>query len=66
MNRRFDDEDDRPHRHAQRAKHSRNIPGKGMRIINSWYEEDDYDDEDDFEDEVDVTDQITLVHTKSR
>lgn len=66
MNYKFDDDETRPHRHAQRAKHSRNIPGKGMRIINSWYEEDDYDyEDDDFDDDVDVSDQVTIVHTKN-
>ena len=64
MNYRFDDDEDRTRRHAGRAKHSRNIPGKGMRVINSWYEEDD--DYDDFEDDVIVDDQISIVHTKQR
>lgn len=37
-----DDDEDR--RKNKSAKHSRNIPGKGMRVINSWSEE-DYDDD---------------------
>lgn len=50
-----DDDDDR--RKNKSAKHSKNIPGKGMRVINNWsadYDEDlleeeeylpEYDDE---------------------
>ena len=45
-----DDDDDR--RKNKSAKHSRNIPGKGMRVINSWSEEED-DDYDDMMDHVD-------------
>lgn len=42
---RDDDEDNR--RKNKSAKHSKNIPGKGMRVINSWSEEDI--DDDDFD-----------------
>lgn len=67
MNRRYeyDDEDERPRRQGKGAKHSRNIPGKGMRIINSWYDEDEDYDYDDFEEDVEVTDHVTIVHTKN-
>lgn len=39
-------EDDEDRRKNKSAKHSKNIPGKGMRVINNWSEEeyDDYDD----------------------
>ena len=45
-----DDEDDRRRKSSKGAKHSKNIPGQGMRVINNWSEE-DYDDEsyDDFD-----------------
>lgn len=39
-----DDDDDRRQKHTKSAKHSRNVPGQGMRVINSWSEE-DYDDD---------------------
>lgn len=38
------DDDDENRRKNKSAKHSRNIPGQGMRVINSWSEE--YDDDD--------------------
>lgn len=44
-----DEEEDR--RKNKSAKHSKNIPGKGMRVINNWSEEidDDIDlEEDDY------------------
>lgn len=47
----YDDEDGR--RKGKPAKHSRNIPGQGMRVINNWSEE-EYDEDDDsyeFDDE---------------
>ncbi len=44
-----DDEDDRRNKSVKPAKHSRNIPGKGMRVINNWSEE-EYDEYDDFDD----------------
>ena len=49
-------DDDRNHRTHKGAKHSRNIPGKGMRIINTWSEEDDYM----LEDSVDLEEKITF------
>ena len=51
-----DDEDDR--RKNKSAKHSKNIPGEGMRVINNWSEE-EYDDEsyDDFDEYYDNTSQ---------
>lgn len=53
-----DDEDDRRIKSSKGAKHSRNIPGKGMRVINNWSEEDydDYDSDDlDYEYDADTT-----------
>jgi hypothetical protein len=38
------DEEDR--RKIKPVKHSRNIPGRGMRVINTWSEEEDSDDLD--------------------
>ena len=38
------DEEDR--RKIKPAKHSRNIPERGMRVINSWSEEENSDDLD--------------------
>ena len=54
-NHKFRDDDEDSRRKNKSAKHSRNIPGKGMRVINSWSAEDDefddledlYHDEDD-------------------
>lgn len=43
-----DDEEER--RKNKSAKHSKNIPGKGMRVINNWSEE--YDDDLDLEEEL--------------
>jgi len=43
----YDDEDRRKNKPA---KHSRNIPGRGMRVINSWSEEEDYDEYEDSDD----------------
>ena len=44
--REFDDSDRQQKIKGKSLKHSRNIPGKGMRVINSWSEE-DYDEYDD-------------------
>jgi len=38
-----DDEDDRRKKSSKSLKHSKNIPGKGMRVINNWSEE-EYDE----------------------
>ena len=47
VNKREFDELDRPQKiKGKSLKHSRNIPGKGMRVINNWSEE-DYDEYDD-------------------
>lgn len=35
-----DDEDDRRKKSTKSLKHSKNIPGQGMRVINNWSEED--------------------------
>lgn len=55
----YGDEDRSPRSHKD-AKHSRNIPGKGMRVIGY------YDDEDDdyFDDGFDISDEVVIVHTK--
>ena len=50
-----DDDDERRGKTSKGAKHSRNIPGKGMRVINNWSEENDEDDMfevDEYEDEL--------------
>ena len=50
-----DDDDERRTKTSRGAKHSRNIPGKGMRVINNWSEENDEDDMfevDEYEDEL--------------
>lgn len=47
---RDDDDDNRRKKSSKSAKHSRNVPGQGMRVINSWSEE-DYDDSYDDDDE---------------
>ena len=56
------DDDDRGHKNSRGAKHSRNIPGQGMRVINSWYEE---EDDDLFDDDVGVEDEIEIVLNKN-
>lgn len=54
INKYSDDEDGRPRKNKP-AKHSRNIPGKGMRVINSWSEEDEI--ELNFNDDVETDDE---------
>lgn len=56
-------EDERKIKKAKSSKHARNIPGKGMRVINSWYEE---DEDDYFDDDVEASDEVSIVHTKQR
>jgi hypothetical protein len=46
LNKYRDDEED--YRKNKSVKHSKNIPGKGMRVINKWSEE-EYDEYDDFD-----------------
>ena len=60
--REYDDED-RSKKNSRGSKHSRNIPGKGMRVINSWYDE---DEDDEFDDDIELEDSIEIVHTKAR
>lgn len=55
------DDDDKNRKHSRSAKHSRNIPGKGMRVINSWYD----DEDEDFFDDIEIEDTISIVHTKN-
>ena len=57
----FDDEDHNHKKH--KPKHSRNVKGKGMRVINS-YDEDYYED-DPFNDELEIDDEIFITHTKN-
>ena len=57
----FDDEDRNLKKH--KPKHSRNVRGQGMRVINS-YDEDYYDDEP-FDDELEIDDEIFITHTKN-
>ena len=58
----FDDEDRNYKKH--KPKHSRNIRGHGMRVINS-YDEDYYDDDEPFDDEFEIEDEIFITHTKN-
>lgn len=53
----FRDEDDErsSRRNNKSPRHSRNIPGKGMRVINSWSEEEDI--ELNFNDDVETEDE---------
>lgn len=55
------DDEERSHRNNRGAKHSRNIPGQGMRVINDYYED---EDDDYFDDELDITDEVVIKHTK--
>jgi len=49
-----DDDDERRTKTSRGAKHSRNIPGKGMRVINNWSEEyDQYEEDDNDSDDLD-------------
>ena len=51
----FRDDDDHRGKSSKSAKHSKNIPGEGMRVINNWSEENDEDDMfevDEYEDEL--------------
>lgn len=51
INSRDYDEWDRPQKiKSKSSKHSRNLPGKGMRVINSL-SEDDYDNYEDYDDQ---------------
>ena len=63
MGRNFKDYDDdmddrRSKKNSKGAKHSRNVPGQGMRVINNWYddESDDY-----FDDDIGVGDEVEIV-----
>jgi hypothetical protein len=55
-------EDDDSRRKNKSAKHSKNIPGQGMRVINNWSEE-DYDEES-YEDEDEYYDNTTFTQGK--
>lgn len=55
------DDDNTRIKNSRGPKHSRNTRGVGMRVINSWYDE---DDDDYFEDELEIIDEIDIVlHT---
>lgn len=56
------DDEDRGRKNSRGAKHSRNIPGKGMRVINNWYDE---EDDDYFDDDIEMEDSISIVHNKN-
>jgi hypothetical protein len=61
-----DDEWESPSRSKGKyTKHSRNIPGKGMRIINNMSEDDYEDDESEYEDN-DKYEDTTLTQRKGR
>ena len=55
------DDEDRSYRNNRGAKHSRNIPGQGMRVINGYYDD---EDDDYFEDELDFIDDVKIEHTR--
>ena len=59
----FDDEDRNLKKH--KPKHSRNVRGQGMRVINSYDEDYDYYEDDPFDDELEIIDEIFITHTKS-
>lgn len=53
----FDDDQDKEYGRKKKVKHSRNLPGKGMRIINHY--EDEYDEYFlDLDDETDLSDEV--------
>lgn len=55
---RFEDESDNDYTKRKKVKHSRNITGKGMRIIN--HVDEDYDEYFlDLDDETDLDDEIS-------
>ena len=57
---RFEDESDNDYTKRKKVKHSRNIMGKGMRIIN--HVDEDYDADEyflDLDDETDLDDEIS-------
>lgn len=54
------DSEDRKQKNSRGSKHTRNIPGRGILVINSWYEDDDY-----FDDGVGVEDEIEIVLNKN-
>ena len=58
------DDDDRQTYKKHKPKHARNIPGRGMKVINS-YDVDDYEDDDAFDDDIGVYDEISITHIKN-
>lgn len=63
-----DDDDDRRKKSSKAAKHSRNVPGQGMRVINNWSEEDyDVDEFDEYDDFVyDESDEYNVNTTQTQ
>jgi hypothetical protein len=47
----FHKDDEERGRKGQKSKHTTNPKGFGMRVINKWSEEEEYDKYDDFNDE---------------
>jgi hypothetical protein len=56
-------EDDEDRRKNKSAKHSKNIPGKGMRVINNW-SEDDYDFDETYDDSDEYYENTSLTQRK--
>ena len=56
----FDDDYER--KGLKKPKHAMNRKGQGMRVLNT-YDEDDYEDVP-FDDELETTDKIFITHTK--
>ncbi len=63
-----DDDDDRRKKSSKAAKHSRNVPGQGMRVINNWSEEDyDVDEFDEYDDFIyDESDEYNVNTTQTQ
>lgn len=60
-----DDDWESSSRKGRYTKHSRNIPGKGMRIINRM-SEDDYEDVESDHEYDDINDDTTLTQRKGK
>ena len=58
---RFDDENTSG-RSGKHAKHSTNRKGEGMRTLNSYVDEDEYDDP--YHDDIGISDNIFIQHIK--
>jgi hypothetical protein len=61
------DDSDFGNRSGKPAKHSNGKKTGGMRTINNYVEEDDYDlNDDSFDDEIEIDDEIQIQHTKNK